>query len=84
MNELKKLIHEIAQLRHEFCPLCGAERIENPSSCEIPPCDVCGRKQTRLGALEFGPPREFIGTSGLYCQKRHICQDCFYRKNRKC
>jgi len=43
---------------------------------DLPDCDICGRKQTELGGLEFGPPRSFPHTEGLWCQKIHRCVDC--------
>ena len=44
----------------------------------IPNCDKCGKKQTELGALLFGPPHQ----SGLHfgCViKFHLCKKCYLK-----
>jgi len=38
----------------------------------VPPCDICLRDQTELGAIEYDPP-----DSDSLCKKRHICVKCY-------
>ena len=42
----------------------------------IPACDICGKEQTTLGALEFGIPFKIPGKDGMYCEKVHVCVSC--------
>ena len=58
-----------------------AQKSRRLRSVVVPPCDMCGRKQTQYGAVEWGPPRTFIGAEGIYCRKWHVCHLCYRRRH---
>ena len=47
-----------------------------PKPVSVPACDLCGRVQTSLGGIEYGPPRTIGGINGQWCQKLHVCVAC--------
>lgn len=49
---------------------------DEEKTARVPPCDICGKTQTSLGALEFGPPMRLPNESGWWCRKIHVCQAC--------
>ena len=51
-------------------------RSETRPSASVPNCDVCGRVQTELGEVRFGPPTRVEGMDGLWCRKLHVCVSC--------
>jgi hypothetical protein len=42
----------------------------------VPPCDICGKEQSKLGGIEYGPPEVHEGYPGVYCRKLHVFTGC--------
>jgi len=48
----------------------------------VPSCDICGRVQSVLGAIEYGPPIRFPGKQGYWCRKWHVCKLCYLKRHK--